>query len=326
MEKYLVLLFFSLCLLSCGNEKIQEAKNEFKKQDKVSSIDGSYLTLLGTMQDGGQPHIGCSKKCCSSLFLEPDVKRQVISLGLVDQDSKKKYLFEATPDISRQMKYLEGLGEQLDSKMADGIFLTHAHIGHYAGLMFLGKEAMGADKVPVYAMPRMKEFIETNGPWSQLITEGNIDLQALQHENEVKLSKDIAVTPMRVPHRDEFSETVAYRIQGPKKSALFIPDIDKWEKWEKDIIAEVAKVDYAFLDATFYSGKELNNRDMSEIPHPFVLESLEKFKGLEKTEKNKIVFIHMNHTNPIADPNSLESKKVIDLGFRIGRIYDTFEL
>ena len=326
MKNYVVFMLVLFILLSCGNEKVTQIKGPVLEKKNTASIDGSYLTLLGTMQDGGQPHIGCAKKCCTDLYLEPNVERQVISLGLVDQSSKKKYLFEATPDISRQMKYLERLGEQTDSKMADGIFLTHAHIGHYAGLMFLGKEAMGADKVPVYAMPRMKEFIETNGPWSQLITEGNIDLKPLQHENEVALSEDIKVIPMRVPHRDEFSETVAYKIQGSNKSALFIPDIDKWEKWEKDIIEEVAKVDYAFLDATFYSGKELNNRDMSEIPHPFVLESLDKFKTLSKKEKNKIIFIHLNHTNPIADPHSIESKKVIDLGFRVGRIYDTFAL
>ncbi len=326
MKNYLLLLFFLLCLFSCGSDQAAEALVSISSVDKIVSSEGSFITLLGTMQDGGQPHMGCARDCCKDLFLQPDVNKQVISLGLFDDSTKKKYLFEATPDIIRQMKYLEMLGEKNDSKMADGIFLTHAHIGHYAGLMYLGKEAMGADKVPVYAMPRMKEFIETNGPWSQLITEGNIQLQALHHENEVVLSNDIAVTPMRVPHRDEFSETVAYRIQGPEKSALFIPDIDKWEKWEKDIIQEIEKVDYAFLDATFYSGKELNNRDMSEIPHPFVLESVEKFKSLDKKEKNKIVFIHLNHTNPIADPHSLESKTVLDQGFQIGRIYDVFEL
>ena len=325
--KSLLLLLISVCLLTaCSQEKTSKAAEPLKMEGAQNSIKGSFITLLGTMQDGGQPHIGCSRKCCKDLFLKPDVNKQVISLGLYDDPNNKKYLFEATPDIGRQMKYLERLGEKKDSKMVDGIFLTHAHIGHYAGLMFLGKEAMGADNVPVYAMPRMKEFIETNGPWSQLISEGNIELQDLQHEQEVALSKDIKITPIRVPHRDEFSETVAYRIKGPKKSALFMPDIDKWEKWDKDIIEEITKVDYAFLDASFYSGKELNNRDMSKIPHPFVLESLEKFKMLDENEKSKIVFIHTNHTNPIANPNSLETKNVLELGFRIGRIYDVFEL
>jgi len=324
--KNLLLFLLAFLLFACSQEQVNSKVNPVKNKIRKNAVEGSFITLLGTMQDGGQPHIGCTKVCCKDLFMNPGVNKQVISLGLFDYSTKKKYLFEATPDISRQMKYLERIGEQSETKLADAIFLTHAHIGHYAGLMFLGKEAMGAKMTPVFAMPRMKEFIETNGPWSQLITEGNIDLKALQHEQDVELSKDIKVTPMRVPHRDEFSETVGYRIQGPRKSALFIPDIDKWDKWERDIIAEIAKVDYAFLDATFYSGKELNNRDMSEIPHPFVLESLEKFKGLDKKEKNKIVFIHMNHSNPIADPNSEATKHVLDSGFRIGNIYEEFEL
>ena len=102
-----------------------------------------------------------------------------------------------------------------------------------------------------------------------------------------------------MPHRDEYSETVGYVISGPNKSALFIPDIDKWEKWKLDINAEIKKVDYALLDATFFDEKEINNRDISEIPHPFIIESMKKFEMMTPEEKNKIIFIHFNHTNPV---------------------------
>ena len=215
---------------------------------------------------------------------------------------------------------------QSNKEIADGIFLTHAHIGHYTGLMFLGKEAMDAKNTTVYTMPRMKEFLINNGPWSQLVARENIKLNELENEKAIQLSNTIQVTPFLVPHRDEYSETVGYKIVGPNKSALFIPDIDKWHKWNKDILDEIKKVDYAFLDAAFYSGIEINNRDISQIPHPFIIESLEKFKELNHKEKNKVVFIHFNHTNPVIDPNSNEAKKVTDLGFKIGRINDVFEL
>jgi pyrroloquinoline quinone biosynthesis protein B len=224
------------------------------------------------------------------------------------------------------MKMLTAHEQQNDKELADGIFLTHAHIGHYTGLMHLGKEATDADSVPLYVMPRMKHFLRSNGPWNQLVTRKNVSLQEINNEQPVRLSEDLTVTPILVPHRDEYSETVGYRIEGPNKSALFIPDIDKWEKWEKNIIEEIKQVDYAFLDATFYSGKEINNRDISQIPHPFIIESLEKFKDLDITEKSKIVFIHFNHTNPVIDTNSEESKIIKEQGFKIGRIRDVFEL
>jgi len=228
------------------------------------------------------------------------------------------------PDMVEQMEMLTSHEKQSDKQIADGIFLTHAHIGHYTGLMYLGKESKDADSVPLYAMPRMQEFLSTNGPWDQLITRGNVKLQALLHEQPVKLSENITVTPLLVPHRDEYSETVGYRIDGPHKSALYIPDIDKWDKWERDIIAEIKQVDYAFLDATFHSGAEMNNRDISQIPHPFIIESLAKFQDLADKEKSKIIFIHFNHTNPVIDPNIPESKAIKAQGYRIARLGDVF--
>ena len=224
------------------------------------------------------------------------------------------------------MKTLTQLEEISNTEFTDGIFLTHAHIGHYTGLMYLGKEATDAQNIPVYVMPRMEDFLKSNGPWDQLVKRKNITLQKMSPNKSVPISDSISVTPILVPHRDEYTETVGYRIKGPKKSALFIPDIDKWERWDQDIINEIKQVDYAFLDATFFSGKEINNRDISHIPHPFVIESLEKFKKLSLSEKNKIVFIHFNHTNPLLDEESQESDYVIRQGYNIGRIHDKFEL
>ncbi len=312
-------------MFSCVEKKHSE-NTQKAKETHTQSISKTSIVVLGTIQDAGSPQIGCKKECCVHLFENPDNDRQVVALGLIDPTESKTYLFEATPDMGRQIKRLTQYEKQSEKETPDGIFLTHAHIGHYTGLMFLGKEAMDAKNVPVYTMPKMKEYLTTNGPWSQLIIRENVSLNVMEDGKEIQLSEAIKVTPFLVPHRDEYSETVGYTIKGPNKSALFIPDIDKWSKWDKNIIDEIKKVDYAFLDATFYSGKEINNRDITQIPHPFIIESLEQFKGLNKQEKNKIIFIHFNHTNPVIDPNSDETKIIIEKGYRIARINDVFEL
>ena len=319
--KIYTLLIPILLMFACKNNKQAETLSDVKQTSSNTS-----LVILGNIQDAGSPHIGCEKKCCENLFDNPDKNRQVISLGLIDSQNNKKYLFEATPDISRQLKTLKNIQPVSENEMPDGIFITHAHIGHYTGLMYLGKEAINARNVHVYAMPKMSDFLKNNGPWSQLISNHNIRLNSIESEQIITLTSNIKVIPIIVPHRDEYSETVGYKIIGPNKSALFIPDIDKWGKWEKHIIEEIKQVDYAFLDATFFSGKEIDNRDISEIPHPFIIESIEKFKGLNKKEKAKVVFIHFNHTNPVIDPNSEESKMVIANGFQLGRLNDSFEL
>jgi len=214
---------------------------------------------------------------------------------------------------------LQNLTDWTTTHIPNGIFLTHAHIGHYTGLMYLGKEGFNSKNTPVYAMPKMASFLTNNGPWSQLITNKNILIKPLKNQTEEILSDHLKVIPFTVPHRDEFSETVGYKIIGPNKKALFIPDIDKWTKWESNIVSEIKKVDYAFLDATFFNAEEINNRDISEIPHPFVVESMEQFKTLSNLEKKKVFFIHFNHTNPLLREESAATKLVLENGFSLAR-------
>ncbi len=286
---------------------------------------GAFLIVLGTLQDGGSPHAGCKRACCRDFFDHPASDRKVVSLGVYDRGSRQTYMFEATPDLPSQMKMLRTFASDSVGEAPGGIFLTHAHVGHYAGLVHLGKEAMDARGVNVYAMPRMKNFLENNGPWSQLVSRNNIVIQALQDGLPVKAGS-VEVTPVLVPHRDEYSETVGYKIRGPRKTALFIPDIDKWEKWNKDIVQEISQVDYAFLDATFYDASELPGRKMEEIPHPFIVESMAKFDTLPARERSKIYFIHLNHTNPAILPDSPASLEIQRRGYLVARFGDIVEL
>lgn len=283
------------------------------------------LVVLGTVQDGGSPHIGCQKDCCRELFDKPDPTRKVVSLGIIDHENQETFLFEATPDMAEQLKLLKKVSKA-SGETPTGIFLTHAHMGHYAGLMYLGREALGAKSVRVHTMPKMKSFLETNGPWSQLVDLKNVVLSKLEHEKTISLTSNLKVRPFLVPHRDEFSETVGYKIIGPNKSVLFIPDIDKWSKWSRSIVEEIKMVDMAFLDATFYDSEEVNNRDMSEIPHPFVVESMQLFEKLPAKEKSKIHFIHFNHTNPLLDSESNAYQKVTSEGFKVAQFAQKFRL
>ena len=269
------------------------------------------IKILGVAQDGGVPHLGCSKTCCST----SSVTRYVSSIMVSNQKSQASYIFDATPDLAKQLSFMK---DKISGNLK-GIFLTHAHIGHYSGLMYLGRESFNSKNIPVYAMPRMKKFLETNGPWDQLVSLNNIKINSIINEREIIVEKELIVKPIEVPHRDEYSETVGYLIKGPNKSAIYIPDIDKWYKWDKSIVDLISSVDYAFIDATFYDEKEINYRDISEIPHPFVIESMKLFERFSKEEKSKIYFIHLNHTNPLLDSNSSEYKDLISKGYNVAQ-------
>jgi pyrroloquinoline quinone biosynthesis protein B len=89
---------------------------------------------------------------------------------------------------------------------------------------------------------------------------------------------------------------------------------------------KIKEVDFAFLDGTFYDAAEVGYRDISEIPHPFIVESLSLFESLDAVDRKKIYFIHFNHTNPLLNPESDESKNVLNLGFQIAREGMVFKL
>jgi len=284
--------------------------------------DSSSLVILGIAQDGGSPQIGCDKSCCKTLW-ENNISENVTSIGLIDNIENRFFLIDASPDIPKQYQMLKSLAS--DANLG-GIALTHAHIGHYAGLLFFGKESLGAEKINVYSMPKMSLFLKNNEPWSQLIREENIKINKLKNDSIQTLSKHISIKPIIVPHRDEFSETVGFLIKGKVKSALFLPDIDKWEKWDKKIEDFVRDVDYAFIDGTFYNGNEIPHRNMDEIPHPFVVETIKRFKNLNKKHKKKVYFIHLNHTNPLHKPNNKITKEIIKRGYNIARTGMKFNL
>jgi pyrroloquinoline quinone biosynthesis protein B len=308
-----ILLISFVFLFSCTSQKEENILS--KSTSKVEIPNTAYVMVLGVAQDAGYPQMNCKKDCCRAAWKNPSLQRNTSCLAILDPTTNDQWIIDATPNIKEQLQLLKS---KTGTEKINGVLLTHAHIGHYTGLMHLGREVMGTNKTPVFAMPRMKTFLEENGPWNQLVELKNISLQALKSDSTINLNENIKVTPFLVPHRDEFSETVGYKIMINNKSLIFIPDIDKWERWATDINELIQKVDYAFLDATFYKNGELS-RDMSKIPHPFVQESMELFSTLTKTDKKKVHFIHFNHTNPLLIEGSSAKNEVLKNGFNLAK-------
>lgn len=280
--------------------------------------DGPYLVVLGIAQDGGVPQAGDAGH---PGWTDPDRRRRVVSLGVVDPATGERWLFEATPDFPEQLARLDAI-HPVDRPAPGlaGIFLTHAHVGHYAGLIHVGHEGIGADGVPVYAMPRMAAYLRENGPWSQLVEYGNVEIRPLADGVPARLNARLSVTPLRVPHREEYSEVVGFRIEGPDRSVLFVPDIDSWDEWEaagtrlEDVLATV---DVAYVDATFYADGELGHRDMSAIPHPRIVGTMDRLAHLLAADRAKVRFIHLNHTNPALWRDTDARREIDDRGFRV---------
>ncbi len=311
------ILFLQLCWMhsALAQTGVRNQESAERQGCEVS------LLVLGVAQDGGKPQLANPD---DPAWRDSRLQRLAASVAVIDQrgEQVRRWLFDATPDFKQQLQHLDQYAPAEWPIGLDGIFLTHAHIGHYSGLLLLGHEAAGARQVVVYAMPRMDEFLSSNGPWDQLIRYRNIQLQALQDNQPVELARNLQVTPFTVPHRQEYSEVVGFRIQGPGRSVIYLPDIDSWEAWDKQgtrIETVLAENDLAFIDATFYDDGELPGRDMRGFPHPLVSHSMQRLAGLAAQHKAKVHFIHLNHTNPLHVPGSVAAQTVKDKGFRVAR-------
>ena len=282
--------------------------------------------VLGIAQDGGVPHVGCLKPCC----VEARRNKQRLfpaSLGIHDRETGRLLLIEATPAIEDQLARLHRVsgrsaargmdaGSQGPSARSstsgdakatpskkrrnpvDAVLLTHAHIGHYLGLAHFGREVASTRGLDVWVSPRMAEFLRTHGPWKQLVSLGQIKLREFTPRKAFEPLPGLRVTAIPVPHRDEFSDTMAYRIAGPERELLFVPDLDGWNR-RPGIAKELLDgVDRAYVDATFYDGRELPGRNIEEIPHPPIVVTMELFGERARRAPGSLRFIHLNHTNP----------------------------
>jgi pyrroloquinoline quinone biosynthesis protein B len=274
--------------------------------------------LLGNAQDAGLPQAGCECENCLAAWASPSQRKWVSALGLLDSTARQWFLIDATPDFREQLHWMQtGAGPAA----LTGILITHAHIGHYTGLIHLGYEAMAARSLPLYGTPRLNAFLRAHAPWRQLVDQSNIALRELAPDEWRPLTPELAVRPTRVPHRGEWSDTVAFVVRGPRRQLLYLPDIDGWEQWNCRVEDVAANVDVALLDGSFFSADELPTRVVAEIGHPLVTDTATRLKGLP----TDIRFIHLNHTNPL-HRHGPERAWLEAQGFRVGEIGDRWEL
>ena len=283
-------------------------------------VNQLVIHVLGTAQDGGYPHAGCQDDCCLNIWDQSSLHRLPASIAAIDQKNNKLYLFDITPNIKEQLHLLNSY----DCELA-GVFITHAHIGHYIGLLDLGLEIMNTDKIPVYVMPRMKNFILNNQPMAQLIENDNIKLMDIQNDKAI-LFDNLSVIPFEVPHRNELSETVGFRLLSSNKSIIYLPDIDDWDTWDVQLDKFVIDNDILFLDGTFYKKSEIKLRDASRIPHPEIIDTINRLSSLSNQHKKRVHFIHLNHTNNVLKENSEAFKYVVNAGFSITKENQIFKI
>jgi pyrroloquinoline quinone biosynthesis protein B len=275
-----------------------------------------FVVVLGTVQDGGFPHVGCDCPACRRAADDPARARRVACLGLVTRDGVA--LVDATPDLAAQLRALARVAGRSVSEPPRAILLTHLHAGHMLGLGLLGREGWAGTRIPLWATEACLGALERSEPFARLFSEGHLVPRVLHLGWDAALD-DLVIQPVAVPHRAEIGDVVAYRIEGEERSVFYAPDLDTLVP---DVIAHVRAADVAILDGTFWRRAELSRDDANLVRHPAITDTMSVVAPLG----TRIVFTHLNHTNPALDPDSRERRAVEALGMRIAAEGETFEL
>jgi pyrroloquinoline quinone biosynthesis protein B len=288
----------------------------------TSDLETAFALVLGSAQDAGVPQSSCACARCAAARDEPSLRRRPSCLGIVDSESGSGWLVDATPELGSQLAELQSAGGE---RLA-GVFLTHAHVGHYLGLAQLGREVMDTAALPLHASSRMLGFLQSNEPWSQLFRLGQVEPRPLEVGRPVELAPGLTITPWSVPHRDEHSDTLAFVVEGTGRRLLWLPDIDAWDDWDRKLEEVLDEVDLAFLDGTFWSQEELPGREIGDIPHPCVKDTADRLAPGLLERRAEVCFVHLNHSNPLLGPDPALRESLERRGFLVAEESERFAL
>jgi pyrroloquinoline quinone biosynthesis protein B len=271
----------------------------------------TMAVILGIAQDGGVPHPNCYCETCNSFSAK---NKQLSPSSIAVIDDTQLHLIDITRDLNRQLRMIPKQMEVSD------IWLTHGHLGHIDGMGLFGKEAIDAKGIIVHASESMTELINNTPRWRSLIDFGTFIIHPFTSNKTIQTSEFLSITPIPVPHRNEWTDTHAFIIKGKEKSILYLPDHDTWEETLESLGKETIfewfeslEVDIFFIDGTFWSSNELKRQN--EVPHPPILETIQRLNNSNK--RFDVRFIHLNHSNPLLNPESKETKILQDSGYKI---------
>ncbi len=126
-------------------------------------------------------------------------------------------------DVGLSGKRTEAGLKELDLSMRDidGVFITHEHADHVAGLGVLGRKY----NMPIYATKGTIEAIKRNSSLGEIPEE----LFMLVSADEKIIIKDLVCNPMKISH--DAAEPVAYRISHGKKKVGIITDLGTYDDY-----------------------------------------------------------------------------------------------
>jgi pyrroloquinoline quinone biosynthesis protein B len=300
------------------------------------------VRVLGSAAGGGVPQWNCGCANCEAARAGRTPRRTQSTLAVSPEASAGRYwfLFNCSSDVAGQIESFVPLrpGEGRFTPI-NQILLTDANLDHIGGLAVL-RSAFGAG-ISVRSTAVVREiglaqrsfahFAAAPNRWIEMPLGTTIPVRADDRVDDWLEVRAIAVpgsTPGYDGRRAVRGAVVAYEIadRGSKNRLLFAP---VFGAINDTLAGAIASASVAFLDGTFFTDDEMDPkgmlpqrraRAMGHQPVGGGGGTLAQLHGAQ----NRIVFTHLNNSNPMLDPQSEAHAAVRASGAEIA--YDGMEL
>jgi pyrroloquinoline quinone biosynthesis protein B len=297
------------------------------------------VRVLGSAAGGGLPQWNCGCDNCAAARAGRLPRRTQSSVA-ISPDGDRWLLLNCSPDVAAQIESFPPLHpRQRRGTPIEGMLLTDANVDHLGGLAVLRQRGAAGFVVRssevvrtiAIAQPAFAPFAEPPHRWLEVPLDARCE-PAGEHDlvgNELSV-RALAVsgtTPGFDGRRAVRGAVVAYEIAERSRDAslLFAP---VFGAWDEALSRAIASARVAFLDGSFYSDDELHAQELmskraralGHAPVGGVDGTLRHLRGI----RGRVIFTHVNNSNPMLDPGSPEHASLRDFGAEIA--YDGMEL
>ena len=291
-----------------------------------------FLKLLGTAAGGGVPQWNCACTLCTLCRTEPErIHPRLQTQAAVSSDGERWFLINASPDLRLQIESTPELCPtprrgQRNTPIA-GIVLTSADLDQVLGLLLLRE----FQPLTIYATSLVRRVLQANSFFSMLTRVPN-QLTWVDVVPETPFSLDrITCTPLplagSLPHyANDFSDqtpgeaSLGLIFDTPNTRIAYTPSVPEITP---QLLTVYETSDVIFVDGTFWTNAELTRthagtplaRAIGHVPISGDDGTIALLSGITRPRK---YYIHINNTNPILDPQSLEAEFVRKNGWELG--------
>ena len=306
------------------------------------------IKVLGSAAGGGFPQWNCNCRNCVAVRAgTPGFRARTQSSLAVSRDGESWALLNASPDLRQQL----GQTPELHANPKFGLrhspikaaVLTNGDVDHIIGLVNLRE----AQPLSVYGTSRVLDIIKSNNVF-QVLAEPLVPRIPLPLDKPVALSGGgvdlgLTVEAFAVPGKvalyledasagEDFGtqegDTIGLRVSDPqsKRSFFYIPGC---ATVDERLSARLKGASLVFFDGTLFTDEEMIEQGLlgktgARMGHISMSGSAGSIAAFSQLGVGRLIYVHINNSNPALDENSAARKSIDGAGWEVG--YDGLEV